>query len=92
MVPGRSPCLRCAFPETPTGEPTTAELGVLGAVPGVLGALEAMEAIRWIAGLWRPRPDGSGRLHSLDGEAMHVSTLPIPRRPSCRCAELWRDR
>ncbi len=88
VVPGRTPCLRCAVPEVPEGVPTTAELGVLGAVPGVLGSLEALELIRYLVGLWRPLPDGRGRLHSVDGDSMRLITLRIPRRPGCRCASL----
>jgi len=91
VVPGRSPCLRCAVPEPPHGVPTTAELGVLGAVPGVLGSLEALEVIRYLIGLWKPQPDGRGLLHSVNGDAMRLSTMRIPRRPDCRCAPLWSE-
>jgi adenylyltransferase/sulfurtransferase len=88
VVPGQTCCLRCAFHEAPAGEPTTAELGVLGPVPGVLGSLEVLEAIRWLVGLWRPQPDGAGLLHSLDGAIMRLRTLSVPRRVGCRCNTL----
>lgn len=89
VVPGQTPCLRCALPNTPKTAPSTAELGILGAVPGVLGSIQAMEVIRWLVGLWQPDADGSGRLHVLDGNRMCLRTLRIPRRPTCRCAGLW---
>jgi len=88
VVPGRTPCLRCVLPDVPEGVPTTAEQGVLGTTPGILGALEAQEVIRWIAGLWEPPSDGRGNLHRLDGDAMRLTTLRIPRRPGCRCENL----
>ena len=89
VVPGRTPCLRCAVFGAPHGVPTTSEQGVLGAVPGILGSLEAMEVIRWIVGAWQPPPDNTGLLHSIDGATMHLRTLRIPRRADCRCARLW---
>jgi molybdopterin/thiamine biosynthesis adenylyltransferase len=89
VVPGRTPCLRCAVSDPPEGIPTTSELGVLGAVPGILGSLEAMEVIRWIVGLWKPKEDGSGRLHSINGDTMRLCTLTLPRRWECPCARLW---
>ncbi len=86
VVPGKTACLRCALPEPPPNAPTTAELGVIGAVAGAMGCLEALEVVRWLAGLWRPRPDGAARLHSLDGETMRLNTLNVRPQPGCRCA------
>lgn len=89
VVPGCSPCLRCISPEIPQGVPTTTEQGVLGAVPGILGSVQAFEIIRWATGLWKPRADGRGLLHSVDGQTMRLATLRVPRRGDCRCASLW---
>lgn len=88
VVPGASPCLRCISPIIPQGVPTTAEQGVLGAVPGILGSLEAFEIIRWATGLWQARSDGCGLLHSVDGRTMRLATLRVPRRHDCRCAAI----
>ena len=88
VVPGRTPCLRCLLPEAPEGVPTSLEAGVLGAAAGLLGCLEALEALRWIIGLWEPPPGNTGRLHRLDGEAMRLNTLHVPRRTDCPCARL----
>ncbi len=48
--PGRGPCLRCVFPESPgPGRLGTCEtVGVLGSVPAVTGSYQAMAAIRHI--------------------------------------------
>jgi adenylyltransferase/sulfurtransferase len=88
VVPGRSPCLRCVAPSEPEGVPTTAELGVLGAVPGMLGSLEAMEIIRFLCGC-PGAAEGAGKLHSVDGQAMRLTTIRITRRNGCLCAPLW---
>lgn len=85
VVPGQTPCLRCAVPAEPEGLPTTSDQGVLGAVPGILGSLEAMAVIRFLAGLWKPHPDGTGAIHSIDGESMHWRTTRFPRNPKCLC-------
>ncbi|MDX9972674.1 MAG: HesA/MoeB/ThiF family protein [FCB group bacterium] len=91
VVPGQTPCLRCAVPEIPEGVPTTAELGVLGAVPGILGSIEALELIRYLTGVWKPQSNGQGLLHTVNGDAMRLATMRIPRRPDCRCASLWSE-
>lgn len=88
VVPGRTACMRCLVPNVPSNAPTTAELGVLGAVPGMLGSLEAMATMRWLTGLWKPQPGGAGLLHGIDGDTMHLRTLRVPRRPGCRCAQV----
>jgi adenylyltransferase/sulfurtransferase len=89
VVPGRGPCLRCTMVMPPAGVPTTAEQGVLGAVPGILGSLQAMEVIRYLAGVWSAPPDGTGYLHSVDGETMRLRSLRVARRRDCGCASLW---
>ena len=91
VVPGATPCLRCAMPEIPPGVPTTSELGVLGTVPGILGSLQAMEVLRYLAGVWRPQRDGAGYLHIVDGDGMRLRSLGVTRRRNCRCAPLWRE-
>jgi adenylyltransferase/sulfurtransferase len=88
VVPGQTPCVRCALPEIPEGVPTTSERGVLGAVPGILGSVEALEVIRWITGLWEPQPGGAGSLHTVDGETMRLHTMRLPRRSDCPCMRL----
>ena len=51
IIPGKGPCFRCVFRETPPPDaPTTAEVGVMGTVPGVIGVLQAAEALRFILG------------------------------------------
>jgi molybdopterin/thiamine biosynthesis adenylyltransferase len=65
------------------GEPTTAQRGVLGAVPGILGSLLALEVLCHLVGLG---PAGAGgRLHSLDGERLRLTTTKIAPRRGCPC-------
>jgi len=49
VIPGQGPCLACLFPVPPPPDATSsAQAGVLGAVPGVIGTIQAAEAIRFI--------------------------------------------
>jgi len=88
IVPSETACLRCVAPDAP--EKPDGAAGVLGAAAGVLGSLEAMEVIRWLAGLWKPQPDGAALLHSLDGECMRLKTLRVLPQRGCSCG-VWSD-
>ncbi|OKH39106.1 protein hesA [[Phormidium ambiguum] IAM M-71] len=52
IVPGKTPCLSCIFPEKPEWD--RRGFGVLGAVSGTLACLTALEAIKLIAGVGEP--------------------------------------
>ncbi len=52
IVPGKTPCLSCLFPEKPDWD--RRGFGVLGAVSGVLACLTALEAIKLITNLGKP--------------------------------------
>ena len=52
VLPGRSACYRCLFPEPPDPDevPTCQAAGVIGGIAGVIGALQAGEAIKYLTG------------------------------------------
>lgn len=56
ILPGKSPCYRCIFPESKENSPvcSCSESGVLGAVPGVMGMIQTIEAVKLITGLGVP--------------------------------------
>ncbi len=83
VVPGNSPCFRCVFEEVPPpgAVQTTAEVGVLGSVPGVLGAIQATEAIKYLVDC------GSllvGRLLTYDALAMNFREIRLPADRRCK--------
>lgn len=78
FVPGRSPCLRCLYPEAP---PTwTRQFPVFGAVSGTVACMAAMEAIKVLSGIGQPL---LGQLLKFDLRDMHFQKLAISRRRDC---------
>ncbi|HSH16163.1 MAG TPA: HesA/MoeB/ThiF family protein [Verrucomicrobiae bacterium] len=84
LVPGRSPCLRCLYPEE--NPLWTRRFPVLGAVSGAAGSLAATEVIKWIAGM-----EGTlvGHMLIADLRSMEFRKLRVRRLPDCpECAGL----
>ena len=76
------PCYRCAFPEPPPSGmiPSCSQAGVIGALPGWLGSLQALEVIKEILGIGESL---SGRLVLVDGLAMSLQSMAVPKDPDC---------
>jgi molybdopterin/thiamine biosynthesis adenylyltransferase len=78
IVPGRTPCLACLHPTTPTA--WKREFPVFGAVASAIGCLAAMEAIKVIAGLGEPLLN---TLLTCDLADMTFRRRSIQRDPKC---------
>lgn len=78
IIPGRSPCLSCLYPEAPPN--WKREFPVFSAVSSTVGSLAAMEVIKLIAGIGEPL---AGRLLTFDLRDMSFRTIPIARQPDC---------
>lgn len=79
IIPGKSPCLRCIFPEAP---PTwKREFPVLGAVSGSVACMGAVEAVKMITGIGESM---AGRLLRMDFRRMTFQTLKICPRQGCQ--------
>src|SRR5262249_46600799 len=77
IVPGRTPCLACLYPEAPPA--WRRRFPVFGAVAGVIGSLAATEAIKVLAVLGEPL---LGRLLLCDLRDMTFRRADIKRRPA----------
>ena len=76
IVPGKTACLECIFPEAPPAE----VFPVVGTTPGVIGMIQASEAIKYLLG----REDLlANRLLLWDGMATTLETYTVERRPDC---------
>ena len=78
IVPGRTPCLACLYPEDPPR--WKRQFPVLGAVSGLAGAIAAAEGIRRIVGIGRPLENV---LLCFDAGSMEFRRIPVARRPDC---------
>jgi molybdopterin/thiamine biosynthesis adenylyltransferase len=76
------PCYRCLFPEPPLPgtAPSTAEGGVLGALPGTIGTLQATEVIKLVLGIGTPL---YGTMLVYDALEMTFQSLHIKKNPDC---------
>jgi molybdopterin/thiamine biosynthesis adenylyltransferase len=78
ILPGRTPCLACLYPEEPPA--WKREFPVFGAVAGVAGCLGAMEAIKVLAGLGDPL---YGKLLTCDLRDMSFRKVSLCRNSDC---------
>ncbi len=78
IVPGRTPCLACLYPEPPPA--WKRQFPVFGAVSGMVGCLGAMEAIKLLAGFGEPL---LGTLLVADLRAMSFRRVRIERAENC---------
>ena len=87
ILPGRSACLRCVFPEPPQpgAIPSCQDAGVIGTAAGILGSLMAHEALKVLLGVGQPLTD---RLAVFDGKTSRFRDVPIRRSLDCAvCGE-----
>jgi molybdopterin/thiamine biosynthesis adenylyltransferase len=80
ILPGRSACYRCAFPEPPPSAPSCAEAGVLGPAAGVIGSLQALEAIKLASGVGEPLTDA---FLQVDLARLDFLRVAVGRRADC---------
>lgn len=78
ILPGKTPCLACIYPEAPTY--WKRQFPVFGAVSGMIGCLAAMEAIKVLAGLGEPM---ANKLLSCDLRHNTFKTVRLRRDPDC---------
>jgi adenylyltransferase/sulfurtransferase len=85
-LPGKSPCYRCLYPESPEDlVPNCATAGVLGVLPGVMGSLQATEAIKILLDIGETL---AGRLLVYDALSLRFDEFRFARRADCAvCGE-----
>ncbi len=81
VVPGRTPCLRCLFPDPPVDGtvPSTATVGILNTLPALIAARQVTEAIKLLV-----CPDAvNPHLVQLDLWDNELRQLKVTREPGC---------
>ncbi|MBK9384183.1 MAG: ThiF family adenylyltransferase [Planctomycetes bacterium] len=84
VIPGRTACLRCIFPEPPSaGVSETCETaGVLGPLTALIAALQAADALKILSG---HREAIASELLQVELWSRRVQALRIPRQADCAC-------
>ncbi len=77
IIPGKTPCLRCLFPNMPKKEGI---FPIIGPNCGILGSLEAMEVIKVLTGIGETL---SGKLLIVDLKFMEFETINFKRNENC---------
>jgi molybdopterin/thiamine biosynthesis adenylyltransferase len=77
IVPGKTACLRCIFPEAP---PTVAP-PVVGVTAGVIGCIQATEVIKYVLGMGKLLEN---RLLMWDGLGCRLDEVPLEKNPDCK--------
>jgi len=84
IIPGKTPCYRCLFPDIPAGLGETCDtIGVLSPITDIIGSFEAMEAIKLLVGV-----DTNPNLEQIDiwynsSLQMDISDGRNPMCPTC---------
>lgn len=78
LLPGRTPCLQCLYPEHPPH--WKREFPVFGAVSGMVASMAAVEVIKLVTGIGDPM---TNRMFFANLKTNAFRTLPISRRPNC---------
>ena len=76
IIPGRTPCLACIFPNPPPDETVPA----LGTTAGVIGLVQANETIKYLTGSGNLL---AGRLLLWDGMRTTMETIDLKRQAAC---------
>ena len=82
VIPGKSTCYRCIFPEPPDPEValSCSKAGVIGVLPGVIGTIQATEAIKFLLGIGELL---TSRLLTYDVLSMRFREVALGRNPDC---------
>ena len=85
ILPGKSACYRCLFPEPPpTGlVPSCQEAGILGAVAGAIGVIQANEVLKYILNIGDLLAGKLLIFNALDSSFRQVKVPKDPKCPIC---------
>ncbi|MFC1623998.1 ThiF family adenylyltransferase [Candidatus Omnitrophota bacterium] len=82
ILPGKSACYRCLFPEPPPPGvvPSAQQAGIFGAVAGVIGTMQANEVLKYILGVGDLL---AGKLLVFNALTSSFKQVNVPRDPDC---------
>jgi adenylyltransferase/sulfurtransferase len=81
IIPGKTPCYRCLFPEVPIGMGENCDtVGVLSAITDIIGSFEAVEAIKLLVG--NPTNPNLEQIDIWDNSSLQMD-ISQGRNPNC---------
>jgi molybdopterin/thiamine biosynthesis adenylyltransferase len=80
VLPGRTACYRCLFPQPLPEAPDATPVGPLGTVPGIIGCIQATEAVKFLLGVGELVTD---RMLTCDALRLVFRSVPVTRNPGC---------
>ncbi|KYC44622.1 MAG: putative adenylyltransferase [Candidatus Methanofastidiosum methylothiophilum] len=84
IIPGKTPCIKCLFPNIPN---KGGMFPIIGPNCGVVGSLEAMEVIKVLTGIGETL---SGKLLTVNLKFMEFETINFKRNEDCSvCSEYF---
>jgi len=78
IIPGKTPCLACIYPE---GSQGGGGLGILGVIPALIANLQALEAFKLLIG---QTPSLAGKLLRFNGNDLKFRIDDIKRNEGCK--------
>jgi adenylyltransferase/sulfurtransferase len=87
ILPGRTACLRCVYPEPPAGAPPTCETaGVLNILVSIIASLQVADGLKLLCGRVESL---CARITTVDVWTGGIRQIePPPRDPECPCCSL----
>ncbi len=82
VIPGKTACLKCVYPEPPSGaQPTCETAGVLGSITSIIAALQVADALKIVTGA-----PVAARLTTIDVWSGQIRQINAPARDlNCVC-------
>jgi len=85
IIPGRTACLRCIFPNPPPKE----VFPVVGVTPGLIGMVQANEVLKYLLGTGKLLEN---RLFLWDGLGAFTEEVCVERNPGCKtCGSIQKE-
>ena len=78
IIPGKTACLACIFPQVPKREEA---IPIFGVTPALVGSLQVMETIKLLTGIGNLL---TNKMLYFRGETMEFSLVNLSRRPDCK--------
>ncbi len=80
VIPGRTACLRCIYPDPPSGaQPTCETAGILNVTVSAIASLQVAAALKLLCAC----EIAGSRITTIDVWSGHIRQVEVPRDPDC---------